>query len=548
MLSEKSNLDYLSKKNNPSGNFDEVKAQDIDAGNYDYIIVGAGSAGCVVTRRIIDGTEAKVLLLEAGGDNAGIASLVNTLQWPVNKGSAYDYAYHYEPTPFANNKIVPLPRGKVIGGSGSINVMVWARGNKYDYDKWAAAGNKGWDYQSVLPLFKKIEDWEDGETDFHGAGGPIRIERAPEHRVGDAMIASAMSYGMPFIDDVNAPSPEGVGRGIMNIKNGERHGPATGYLEPVLQSDRLTVLTNAKVLKLNLEGSICVGLSFIQNGKTYTVTASKEVILSAGAIDSPRILMLSGIGDQQDLQNVGIETLINLPGVGKNLQDHLILEGLVFEANEPLTPYSGNYLGNTVYWKSNPELQAADLMVFACQVPVATPQIAAKFAPFPENAFSLLPALVNIKSHGGYLKLKNAAYDGPLEIEGKLASHPDDIEALVNAVKLCMDLAEQPAFKGFIKNWIAPARHLTDREEILDFIKDALDSYIHPVGTCKMGSDPEAVVNDQLLVHGLKGLRVVDASVMPVVPSCNTQAPTFMIAEFAANLILAQESELTIAS
>jgi choline dehydrogenase len=179
-------------------------------------------------------------------------------------------------------------------------------------------------------------------------------------------------------------------------------------------------------------------------------------------------------------------------------------------------------------------------MVFACQVPVPTTEIAEKYSPFPANAFSLLPALVNIKSRGGYLKLKNAQYDGPLEIEGKLASDPEDIEALVNAVKLCMDLASQPAFKGFIKNWIAPAKYLTGREEILDFIKDTLDSYIHPVGTCKMGSDPEAVVSDRLLVHGVEGLRVVDASIMPTVPSCNTQAPTFMIAEFAANLILSQ--------
>ena len=537
---QKTNADQGSQKSNPYNNYQDVKLQDPDAGHYDYIIVGAGSAGCVVTRRLIDGSDAKILLVEAGGNNAGIASLINPLQWPENKGSQYDYAYTYEPTPFANDKIIPLPRGKVIGGSGSINVMVWARGNKYDYDKWAAAGNKGWDYKSVLPLFKKIEDWEDGETDFHGAGGPLRVERAPKHKIGEVMIASARSYGIPFIDDVNAPSPEGVGYGIMNVKDGKRNGPATAYLEPVLHDKKLTVLTEAKVLKLNLEGKRCVGLSFIQNGKIYTVTAGKEVILSAGAIDSPRILMLSGIGDRAQLEKVGIETLIDLPGVGKNLQDHLILEGLIFEANEPLTPYSGNYLGNTLFWKSNPALQAADLMVYACQVPVAMPQIAEKYAPFPENAFSILPALVNIKSKGGYIKLKNAAHDGPLEIEGKLASDPQDIEALVNAVKLCMDLASQPAFKGLIKNWIAPAKYLTDREEILDFIKDALDTYIHPVGTCKMGSGPECVVNDQLLVHGVRGLRVVDASIMPVITSSNTQAPTFMIAEFAANLILAQ--------
>jgi len=303
-------------------------------GEFDYIVVGAGSSGCVVTRRIIDGTNATVLLLEAGGSNAGIENTINTLMWPFNKNSEIDYAYKYEPTPFANNKIVPLPAGKVVGGSGSINVMIWARGNRFDYDKWAAAGNKGWDYESVLPLFKKIEDWEDGETDFHGKGGPIHVERAPEHPLSKTMIEAANSYGIPFVNDANGVNPEGIAVTVMNTTGNHRHGPATGYLEPILGSKNLTLLTHAKALKLHLEAGTCTSLDFEMDGKIYTATAKAEIILCAGAIATPKLLMLSGIGDAKELEEVGIVPVHDLPGVGKNLQDHIILESLIFEAHD----------------------------------------------------------------------------------------------------------------------------------------------------------------------------------------------------------------------
>lgn len=506
-------------------------------GSYDYIIVGAGSSGCVVTRRILDNVDAKVLLLEAGISHIGLETVSDTLRWPENKNSSLDYAYNYEPTPFANNKIIPLPAGKVVGGSGSINVMVWARGNKYDYDKWGEAGNKNWDYNSVLPLFKKIEDWEDGESDFHGAGGPMRIERAPHHPLSEVMIEACKSFGMPYLDDINAPNPEGVGIGVMNAHKGKRYGPATGYLEPVINHKNLTLLTEATVVKLNISDQRCTGLNFIKEGQTFFASAIKEVVLCAGAIATPKLLMLSGIGNVEELKKVGVIPIHDLPGVGKNLQDHIILEGLIFEAKQSLAPFNGNYLGNTTYWKSNPKLNASDIMIFACQVPVAVPNIAEKYAPFPENAFSLLVALVNIKSRG-YIKLRSADPHAPLEIQGNLLSEEQDVEAMVNAVKLCMDIASQPAYKELIKKWIAPSKYLTRREDIMDFIKDAADSYIHPAGTCKMGNSPDAVVSDTLLVRGLSGLRIADASIMPEVTSSNTQAPTLMIAEFASNLII----------
>lgn len=515
-------------------------------GTYDYIIVGAGSSGCAVTRRLIDGSDARILLLEAGGSNEAEENTINTLLWPLNKNSSIDYAYKYEPTPFADNKIIPLPAGKVVGGGGSINVMVWARGNRYDYDKWAEAGNKGWDYNSVLPLFKKIEDWEDGETEFHGKGGPMRIERAPLHPLSTVMIESGKTYGMPYLEDTNAENPVGVGIGVMNATKGRRHGPATGYLQPVINNEQLELLTQARVLKLNVENGACNSLTFEKDGKVFTADASAGVILCAGAIATPKLLLLSGIGDTKELEEAGVTPVHHLPGVGKNLQDHLILESMIFQAHESLMPFSGNYTGNTAYWKTNPALKAADLMIFATQVPVGTPHISEKYGPFGDNAFCFLPALVNIKSRG-YVQLRDNNPDTPLKIQGNLLTEEQDIDAMVRAVEICMDLAEQPAFSKYIKKWVAPAKRLTTREEIIDFLKDAVTSYIHPVGTCKMGSGADAVVSDKLLVHGIKGLRIADASIMPEVTSSNTQAPTLMIAEFAAQLILAERKEPVLA-
>jgi len=526
---------------NTNSRIKERRAVPADAGHYgsyDYIIVGAGSSGCAVARRLIDGTDAKVLLLEAGGTNEGVQNTIDTLLWPFNKNSPIDYAYKYEPTAFANDKIIPLPAGKVVGGGGSINVMVWARGNRYDYDKWAAAGNAGWNYNAVLPLFKKIEDWEDGETAFHSKGGPMRIERDPEHPLSKVMIDAGMSYGMPYLADTNGENPEGVGIGVMNATQGRRHGPATGYLQPVIDNERLTLLTHASVQKLHVKDGHVSALEFMVGGELFTADAANEIILCAGAIATPKLLMLSGIGDAEDLKAVGIEPVHHLPGVGKNLQDHLILESMIFEAHESLAPFTGNYTGSTIYWKSKPELQASDLMLFACQVPVGMPQIAEKYGPFGENSFCFLPALVNIKSRG-YVKLRDDHPYTLLEIQGNLLTEQQDIDAMVKAVELCMDLAEQPAYKKYIKKWVAPQKRLTTREEILDFIRDAVTSYIHPVGTCRMGNGPDAVVSDKLLVHGLTGIRIADASIMPEVTSSNTQAPVLMIAEFAAREILA---------
>jgi choline dehydrogenase len=480
-------------------------------GRYDYIIIGGGSAGCALARRLIDFTEATVLLLESASDSVDIRSITDATLWPQNIGSNVDYNLQYKSSVYTGNNSLILPRGKVLGGSGSINGMVWARGHQDDYDGWAIAGNTGWDFKSVLPFFKKIEDWENGESDFHGAGGPIRVERtAPSHIVSDRLISAARYFGMPFLEDTNGPSPEGVGQMAANISNGKRCSPFNGYLEPVLNNERLTVLTNAKVLKLEILGDRCTGVEFTWFSNKLVVKAGNEVILAAGVIESPRVLMLSGIGPAEDLRRLGIEPRVDLNGVGKNLHDHVLVQGLVFEAKQPLGPVNNNLSGAVAYWKSDAGLSRPDLMILSGQVPFVSPAIAAKYI-FPPDCFSIAPALIQVKSRGA-LKLTSAEHDAPLHIDANLLGEKADFDALVRSVEICLELASQPDMIDLIRRIRV---NVKNKRDIADFVRDAAGTYSHPVGTCSMGVHKDAVVDPKLQVYGIRGLRIADASVMP---------------------------------
>jgi choline dehydrogenase len=505
------------------------------ARSYDYVIVGAGSAGCVVARRLVDGTDATVLLLEAGGPGEGVASLSNPPQWVENLGSPYDWAYRYEPSPHVAGRAIPLALGKVLGGSGRINAMVWARGHRADYDGWAEAGNAGWDFHAVLPLFKKSEDWEDGGSAFRGTGGPIRVERARDlHPVAAACIEAGTSYGMPYLDDVNVPEPEGVGPMNLNVKGGTRCSPAGAYLRPVIGNQHLTVLTEAPAVKLTFTGTRCTGVDFLLDGERRSVGASREVILCAGAIHTPRLLLLSGVGPQADLEHLGIDTVIDLPGVGRNLQDHLWIRGLCFEAKHPLPAPNHNLGGSTCFWNSRPGLGRPDLMVLPVQVPLVSDEIAARY-PVPPNTFAIFPCLVRPRSRGD-LRLRTAEPNGPLEIQPNFLVEQADVDALAAGVELGLDLASQPAYRTLIKRWVVPPRRMS-RGDTVAFVRRSCSSYLHPVGTCAMGPGSEAVVDAELRVRGALGLRVADASVMPTIPSANSNAPSIMIGEFASQLI-----------
>jgi choline dehydrogenase len=509
------------------------------ASHFDYVIVGAGSAGCVVARRLVESTEATVLVLEAGGPDEGAASIANPPHWIENFGSRFDWAYVCAPNPHLENRSIPMTRGKVFGGSGSNNAMIWARGNRADYDGWAEASNIGWDFESVLPLFKKSEDWEDGTNAFRGAGGPIRVERARDlDPVSTALIDAGRSFGMPYMDDINIPEPEGVGPQNLNVRDGRRCSPSDTFLRPAMSRKRLAVLTEAHVVKLRFRGTRCVGLDVLIDGRLHSIDSAREVILSAGAIDTPRLLMLSGIGPHADLMSLGIATVVDLPGVGRNLQDHGFVAGLCFEAKRALPPPNNNISGSAVFWRSRPDLGVPDLMFLSAQVPFLSAEIRARY-PIPEDAFSILLGLVRPRS-AGFLRMKTAMHDGPLEIQPNYLAEPADVDALIGGIELGLDLTSRPAFRKLIESRVAPASGLSlSREEALTFLRRSCISYMHPVGTCAMGSGREAVVDAELRVHGVEGLRIADASIMPTITSANTNAPCVMIGEFAALLIVA---------
>jgi choline dehydrogenase len=508
------------------------------ASQFDYVIVGAGSAGCVVARRLVEGTEATVLVLEAGGPDEGAATIVNPSQWIENIGSRFDWAYTCAPNPHLDNRSIPMARGKVLGGCGSINAMVWTRGNRADYDGWSRAGNVGWDFESVLPLFKKSEDWEDGANAFRGAGGPIRVERARDlDPVSTALIDAGQARGMPYLHDINVPEPEGVGPQSLNVRDGRRCSPADSFLRPAMSRESLTVLTQAQTVRLRLRGTRCFGVDVLIEGRLHSIDAAQEVILCAGAIDTPRLLMLSGIGPQRDLERLGIATAVDLPGVGRNLQDHVLVAGLCFQAKQPLPPPNNNLSGSVAFCKSRPELGVPDLMLLSAQTPFLSDEIRARY-PIPEDAFSILIGLVRPQSRG-FLSMKTSKHDGPLEIQPNFLAERADIDALVSGIELGLDIASRPAFRKLIERRVAPVRGSSlDREEALTFLRRACTSYFHPVGTCAMGSSREAVVDADLRVHGVQGLRIADASIMPTITSANTNAPSVMIGEFAARRIL----------
>ena len=495
----------------------------------DYVVVGAGTAGCVLARRLLEQTDGTVLVLDAGAAPDGIESVDVPTRWVENIGAAHDWAYTYEPTDAVAGRTLFLSRGKVFGGSGSTNALVWVRGQKADYDGWAAAGATGWDHDSVLPYFRRSEDWIDGASEQRGAGGPVRVERATDlHPVATALIEAAISYGMPYLDDTNVAEPLGAGPINTDASAGLRTSTWTGHLRPVLDDPRLTVIGGAHVTGISLTGSRCTGVTY-DGGH---VTATREVILAAGAIDSPRLLLRSGIGPAAHLRAVGVEVRHDLPGVGRNLQEHPILGGMCFAAREPLPPLNNNLEGSSAFWRSRPELTVPDLQYVAVQIPYVSPEIGAQF-PVPPNAFCLAPGLMTVASRG-FLELTGP--EGAVRIQPNMLAAPEDLDALVASVEIGLELAAQPAFAKLVERRVAPGAD-TSRAALVDFVRNSAMPYFHPVGTCAMGVHEEAVVDPQLRVRGIDGLRVADASVMPTIPSANTNAPTVMIAEKAADLI-----------
>src|SRR6266446_5126914 len=516
----------------------KMSNESIDGRRYDYIVVGAGAAGSVLAAEL-SASGAQVLVIESGGPDDAPTILEPSI-WFYNVGGPLDYHLPIAPSPRLNNRKFNMALGHVLGGGTSINAMVWMRGMQRDYDGWAESGAKGWAFAEVLPVFKAQEDWEGGANAWRGAGGPIHIRRPGDpHPTAPAFLDAARQMGMTILDDVNGPMRPGAGYINMNIAaDGTRVSAVRAFLRPALSRPNLTLLLNTNVVKLNFKGTRCVGVKISTDGAVKDIRADKEVILTAGSIGSPKLLMLSGVGEAKALRSFGIDVVENLPGVGANLQDHVLVSGVVFKykGKMPDRPVDSDAVEAEAYLSSGPSGDT-DINLVLEQLPAVTPEATARFGTPPDDAFTIAPALVQPTSRGS-VRLASRHFQNAPVIEANHLGTDSDFTAMVRAIEAAREIGNQRAFDGIREVELVPGPKAT-AEDLRELARLASASFGHAVGTCQIGVDALAVVDAQLRVHGVSGLRVADASVMPRIITGPTNAPTHMIAGKAAQLILA---------
>jgi choline dehydrogenase len=537
---------------------------------YDYVIVGGGSAGCVVASRLAAAApDATVLLIEAGPDGRGVAQVVDPPSWTKLPGSALDWGYAYTPTGAVAGRAIAIPRGKVLGGCSATNAMQWYRGHPADYDAWRTAGADGWTYADLLPYFRRSEDWEGGASRQRGAGGPMRVTRPPEpHPIASAMVEGAAELGLPKLDDANSGETCGATLTNLNIAEGRRFSVVDGYLPawapppapgqvPVGAWTRvpdppanLTILTGSTALRLGFsggsDGGRCTSVFHRVRGSLRQTRARTAVVLALGAFGTPELLIRSGIGDPADLRRLGLPVHAALPGVGRNLQDHPLVMGLHFRARHRLGLTRDNGGGAIMNWRSS-RAALPDLQAFVVQGRHAYPDAAARYGLNGDaDVFAISTGLLRPRGVGRLtVRDPSAAGAAAVELESGFLTEQADVDALVEAVDAVLDLAATAAYRELISGPVMPCGPLS-RTEKEAFVRENCSTFFHPCGTAAMGVGPDAVVAPDLRVHGLGGLYVADASVIPVIPSCSTQAPVIAIAERAADLIAGAPHERAI--